>query len=794
MAAVAAGKYDEGIDELKAAYAIKPHPAVLYNIAKALQDAGRVQEALDYYKQYLALEPPDAETVGAVAAKLRESVAKPEPEPNKPEPNKPEPVKAGMDEATARRMEELLSRLDAAVARAESLPRTGPAEPRSSAPGPAGAGTGASAEDLGQAKDEAYEEVVVTASRFAQNALTAPASVSVITAEEIQLSGATTLVEVLRRVPGIDVMRLGVSSSDVSIRGFNQRVSNKLLVLVDGRSVYEDFLGLTFFEEVPIELEEIERVEIIRGPGSALYGANAFVGVINIITRRPGSGPSMQFRGGAGSGKSGDARFVATQRLGRFAYRASAGYSRSDKWSVDFAPDRSDYVSQWKDPHLAFQSARANGVVSVQLARGAEASAAAGVNQLYTEIYPLGLLRNYVLDGVHVYTQAQVNAGPVRIRTFWNHLEAEAGPQYFPVGERSLDSHLVSNVIDGDAQLDQAFQLGGEHHLNLGVGYRLKSTRWDYLADKPTESHFSAFVQEEYRPVKVVSVTASLRADRHPLLGFNVSPRGAVVVTPAEGQAIHAEVGTAFREPTLVESYTHILVPVPGQPSIYGITEGNRDLKPERVFHLEAGYRGEFSLVQLDAAAYRSQVSNLIVLSALSPLPAGQQRDPQGGYYAGRSQFENDLPVYTAYGAELGAKVTPVDQLQVRATVAVERIGADLGDRASCGSCNELPAVKLYAGVSYRTPFKLDLNVDASWVSATTWIEREPSAADPSQIAFVANPLAAYAVVNARAAYRFLDDHLEVGLVGSNLAGSHQEHPFGNSVETRVMGTLGGSL
>jgi outer membrane cobalamin receptor len=804
MGAVAAGRYDEGIAELLAAYRIRPHPAVLYNIGRAYQDAGDAPKAIEYLRQYLSYDPPDADAVRARVVALEASSRPAEPQPPvvtapavKPPAGRPGPV----DEDTQARISALLDRLDAAVARAESIGASAtPATAATPAATTPGVEQSEAREEVLQNRGDAYEEVVVTASRYAQNALQAPAATTTITADEIALSGATTLPELLRRVPGIDVMRLGVGSSDVSIRGFNQRVSNKLLVLVDGRSVYEDFLGLTLFDELPIALEEIARVEIIRGPGSALYGANAFVGVVNIITRHPGEGPAAYARVGGGSGKQGLGTFIASGRSGRLGYRLSGGYTQANKWSVDFAPDRSDYLSQVDDPNLALRTAKANGVLAVALAPGAELRLAGGVTKLYTEIYPLGLLRNDALDGVHLYAQSGLTAGPFQLRLFWNRLSASATPQYQAPGQRSLATTVITHILDAETQLAQGFRAAGEHRFTVGAGYRLKTGVWDYLGTSPVEHHFSAFAQEEYRPVPALAISGSLRVDRHPLLdagqpGFAISPRASAVWGFAEGQALHAAVGTAFREPTFVESYTHLLVPVPNQPSVAVLTLGNTGLKPERVFSAEVGYRVEFAAAQLDLTAYRNEVRDLIELSGLAPVSAGATYDDsRGAYVAGQSSFINDSPVYTALGGELGVKASPVDRLGLRGALAVEQITASGIDAARCGPCNEVPAVKVYGGASYRTAFKLDLNLDASYVTSTTWIERAPDPANPTQVAFSAFPLAAYAVVDARLGYRFLDDHLEAGVQGTNLAAAHQEHPFGNRVETRVLATLAGSL
>jgi len=143
-------------------------------------------------------------------------------------------------------------------------------------------------------------ETVITAGRTEQSIERAPATITVISSEEIRASGALTIPELLRFVPGIDVMTITASHSEANARGLNQLLSNKLLVLIDGRSVYFDFYGGVIWQGLPILLNQIDRIEIVRSPGSALYGANAFSGVINIITKTPRqlNGGHLQVHGG----------------------------------------------------------------------------------------------------------------------------------------------------------------------------------------------------------------------------------------------------------------------------------------------------------------------------------------------------------------------------------------------------------------------------------------------------------------------------------------------------------------
>ncbi|HKY09430.1 MAG TPA: TonB-dependent receptor plug domain-containing protein, partial [Candidatus Binatia bacterium] len=128
---------------------------------------------------------------------------------------------------------------------------------------------------------------VITPVRREQRLNQAPSTTTIITAEEICRSGVSNIPDLLRMVPGLDVFRTSASDVNITARGLNSRLAHRMQVYIDGRSVYEDFLNLVFWHELPISLQEIERIEIVKSPISALYGANAFSGVIHIITKSP---------------------------------------------------------------------------------------------------------------------------------------------------------------------------------------------------------------------------------------------------------------------------------------------------------------------------------------------------------------------------------------------------------------------------------------------------------------------------------------------------------------------------
>ncbi|MDP3505202.1 MAG: TonB-dependent receptor [Myxococcales bacterium] len=789
------GRYDEAISELLEAYSIKPHPNVLFNVARAHEAAGRGVEAVNFYRRYLDTNPPDADKVRETLNKLEPLLPKkvePVVEPVKVvEPkNDPKPkVSPAVDDATLAKMAALTERLEKAVAQAERRAEAdseGLQTPKEAAAAPA------PTDDFGVP----YEETVVAAARRSQSSLEAPNATTVITGDEIRASGLTSIPEILRRVPGAEVMAMGFSSSNLSIRGFNQRINNKVLVLVDGRPEYQDFLGVTLWPVLPVGIEEIERIEVIRGPAGALYGANAMLGVVNIITRAPGTGPRAEATGLFGNGNLAGGSFVASGGE-TLKYRASVGYLQADKFTRDYEEGRPDVESAVAEPNLALRSARANLTAFYAFNKTFSLAASGGVNRLFTEVYGIGLLRNFFLDGVGGYAKADFTGGPIKARFFWNHLNATAGPQYNVLGQRSLQTTLDSNVFDAEVLFQQGFDLAGRHQLAVGVSGRLKRLDWGYTSGLTEELHAAAFFQDEWRVIPSLTIVGSFRIDRHPLIdkgkpGVVPSPRLSLVFSPFEGHAFRGMVSSAFRQPTFLESYVNLPIPTPGVSGASVLTQGNRELKPESLLSFELGYRGEAARLGLswDFAGYINFVNNLMVLSAVAPLTADAAFDARSQtYLLGRSTFVNDPGNYRAIGGELGLTWNATRGLDLRASAAVQTIQS-VENAAVCGACTQAPALKLNGGVIYRSPVNLDVSADLSYVTSTVWVEREPSPSDPTQILNVRNALPGFAVVNARIAYRFLDDKVTFAVVGQQLAAAHQEHPFGNNINRRVFAQL----
>ena len=187
--------------------------------------------------------------------------------------------------------------------------------------------------DYGSLQQLFNEPVTTSATGSPQRTTEVPVAMDIITAEDIKRSGATNLATILSRVPGLDILQSGAYAADLGVRGYNAAYSPRLLVLINGRQVYLDHYGYTAWASLPVQLDEIRQIEVVKGPNSALFGFNAVSGVINIITYNPKYDDVNVVTAHAGTQSSGEGSLVSTFRIGKvFSARASLGAAQQDEW------------------------------------------------------------------------------------------------------------------------------------------------------------------------------------------------------------------------------------------------------------------------------------------------------------------------------------------------------------------------------------------------------------------------------------------------------------------------------
>jgi iron complex outermembrane receptor protein len=793
MRAITVGNYEEGIAELRSAYELIPHPNVLYNIARAYFESGDLEDAIVAYRQYLEAQPADKDEVAQILTVLETrlerqralaAAAQTAPSPDTSTPDKTKPG-AGATGPTS------------AVAAIGVSPVSAPAS------APIG---------IGQAKPEdVFEESVVTASKGAQSPLDAPNSTSIITEQDIRLSGIVKIPELLRRLAGVDIMETTGSQTEVSLRGFNQTASNKVIVLIDGRSTFIDLIGATFWQTLPIGVEDIERIEVVRGPGSALYGADAFNGVINIITKAPGQGKSG-FDLAYGDHDTAHASIYATGRQGAAAYRFSGGFDNVPRWGSEAASNRADVAFSprpYPDQRTSQRSVRLNADVTGDLGGGVKVGVGGGFVNAGYEIGPYSPLSDLVIAADAIDATAYVTSRHFELRAFYNSLRGTGQLDVENIGQSQFPSLFTTNVVDAEARFnDEERWRSLDNHLQVGLGYRYKDAVWGYIAPN-TENWESTYLHDELKIGPRFALVGDFRGDYAPYLAKLVpSPKGSVLFHPTDQSTIRAIFATAFRIPTFTEAYMNVPAQLPAAgASLWAISTdpsiGSTKLKAEQVVTEELGYLNQDSdYFTLDSAVFHNSVRDLIDLAPNRPITFGDLAtgNPATGFNTQTNTyplffngFENQCQTYDVYGAELGARAYPMEGLDLYANYTfmdvrtnTSRCGAE--QLAGYVPDSRTSAHKVNGGIQVRTKAGIDVAIDAHYVSSQDWALLVKNV-QAQKIQYQSFHLDPYTLLNARAGYRFAGNHAEVSAVAFNLLeASQREYPLGQVVGQRFMG------
>ncbi len=631
------------------------------------------------------------------------------------------------------------------------------------------------------------EETVSIASRYEQPISQAPSNVYVVTDEDIRQSGATDLPTVLRRIPGLEVMQMTGADFNVSARGDNQPFANKMLVMVDGRSIYLDVQGNVFWKSLPITLPEIKRIEVLKGPASAMYGFNAFDGVINIITKSPEEmkGTTLQF----GGGEQGTISSAAVQAgtVGKFGYRLSIGR---------------DQTQQWRDGDaLAFRSHKFNVQTDYALSSTSKLQLSGGVVESNRYDGQVGEVTSNSIRPSFSYANAVYEHGAFLIRAWWSgytdHATINPVPQLAGLLSVTDRNGVSTNPFSGNTynvDVQHALNLGTTNRLLYGANYRHNSLSSPAIDQFSRENRLGLFLQDEWRATAAITIVAGLRYDLHTQINGTWSPRLAILYQPVEGHTFHLSGSAAYRPPTLFESHQDQRVtttiptglPFPSSISSTVPVTGATGLAPEQTSSYEAGYQGWYwkHRLRIRADLFYNHISDLIGSRPLA---------------GGASAFVNDPGSADIYGGEAGIEFLASRWLSGFANYAYEEIGQSFSGTVRRGA----PRSKVSAGV--RTEWENGLSGEVSYyyVGAATY----PIAQSFSLLANIpttgvttpGDRVGSYNLLNLRAGYRFWQQKAAAGYmrdaevavsVFNALNDEHKEHPLGDLIGRRVMGWL----
>lgn len=824
-------QYQEGIILLRRAYEVRPHPSILFNIAKAYEALGDNENAISNYRRYLSSNPKNAAKVQNSINRLSTSqrVARTNhSNPRRRSRNREEELEFQTKSASSEPVfagdvtveiddDELAAITDVVMQRIEDSEILKPQSKEEAALAPfpvvdseeqasvpaEGANAASASElisgvtDLGEARgDEAYQSVVVTASRRAQSPLDAPNPVTIISEEDIRLSGVRFIPDLLRRIPGFDIMATSVTDYNVAVRGFNTRLARRVLVLVDNQSIYNDIVGATSWSVLPIELADIKRIEVVRGPGSAIFGANAFTGVINIITKNPydiKNRVNVDIGVGNRNVITGSAQIA--QRIGAFGYRISAGYQQSDKFEIDFDADQANISSTIADESLSQEMYRANGLLEYYTSTddAGRIYMGASIADASQEQFGSGAFRGTQHNGVDARIYGGLEAGLFTIRTFYSRIDRSITDQWFSVGTDAINSDAFGESFSVEPIFSPSFELLGRHNVVFGSEYRHKSVNWDLISERRIENHFAVYLQDEWKVASQLSLIYSGRLDLHPLVGPLGSPRVAAVFQPTERQAIRVSLGTAFRVPTMTESYLNFTPSLGGSPGAFVLIGGNEALEAEGIATLDLGYLLETDFGNFEAVVWGSRVTDLIVNGNISLVPLELSAEGDA-FQLGTTTFENSPDDFIGVGSELSTRLFFVDGLDIGLSYSFQYIfDEETGDQLAGA-----PVHKVSIWSQLRTRIGLDASLAMNVVSGYDFPEPALDPDNQSTFIDVLFPIEAHISMQARVGYRTFDERLEFAISGTNLLDfgddRHQEHPFTNALQARILGSITGRL
>ena len=469
--------------------------------------------------------------------------------------------------------------------------------------------------DLGETSLEALMNMEVTSASKKQEKLSqTAAAIYLITQEGIRRSGATSIPEVLRMVPGLDVAHIDANKWAISARGFNEQFADKMLVLIDGRRVYTPLFSGVYWDVQDSLLEDIDRIEVIRGPGATLWGANAVNGVINIITKQAKDTQGTLVTAGGGNqergfgavrygGKLGDRghyRFFA-KYFNRDAFDQSPGDDAVDGWNILREGFRTDWKVTDQDS-LSVQGDFYNGSAGVTVP-GVVSLSPPTTGSLDDRTHLVG---GNLLGRWH--------------RAFSDRSDTTLQMYYDRANRRDILLGEVRHTIDLD--FDHHLAVGNRHDILWGIGYRFTADRttgsltFSFNPSSRGDNLYSAFVQDEINLVPArLRLTLGTKLEHNNYSGLEIQPNIRLLWTPHPHHAVWAAVSRAIETPSREEANARInkaaFVRADGTTRL--VSEfGNPRLPAEAVLANEFGYRAQLSRrLSLDLATFYNVYANL---------------------------------------------------------------------------------------------------------------------------------------------------------------------------------------
>lgn len=584
-----------------------------------------------------------------------------------------------------------------------------------------------------------------------------PAAISVLTSDQIHQSGFRTIPDLLRLIPGVNVSQIDSSQWAIGIRGFQGKLSKSVLVLIDGRSVYTPLFAGVYWDMQDVMIEDIDRIEVIRGPGGTIWGSNAVDGVINIITKNARDTHGTLVTAGTGTMDQGELAWRYGGGDDKLSYRIyGKGFSRAPEQH----PDGRNF-DDWRRGQTGFRlDSKLSGTDQLTVSGdvyGGEAGQALQVSS-YTPPANPTIYANRTFNGQNVMAAWQrtlASGGDIQLRTYFDRTE-----------RHELNYHEIRNTFDVDFI----------HHLPLprndvtwGLGARISPSHFfqtvpsvDFTPHHQTYNIFSAFAQDEIalKPDRL-SFTIGSKFEHTTFSGFNAQPSARLAWTPTQRDTVWAAVTRAIRTASRIEDgFSYSFLAVPALP-LYLRLVGDGGFTQENMTGYEAGIRHSFTdHGSLDLSLFHDRYHDLLSVEAG---PVFVETSPTPAHLVLPILFRNGIAAMTTGGEVSGLwDLKPWWRVQASYALALVDARHEPGsiDASTVGQIEgDTPAHSIVARSTFQIPHNFDIGLTYRFMTAI-----------PDQ------KVVSYSTGDISAGWRPLNS-VEFRLVGSNLfSPAHPEY------------------
>jgi len=560
---------------------------------------------------------------------------------------------------------------------------------------------------------------VISASKEPVTVARTPAAIYVLTSEDIRRSGATSIPEALRLVPGVEVARIDSNKWSLGVRGFTGRLSRSVLVLIDGRSVYTPLFAGVYWEVQDTLLEDVDRIEVIRGPGGTIWGANAVNGVINIVTKNSKDTHGMLASAGGGNVDQGFVNFrlgsgnknknVNYRIYGKGFTRGSEFHSDSrdfDDWRIGQGGFRTDWNLHERDT-LTVQGDLYEGIAGQRVGITSYSPPSITNVEQTAKLAGGNLLGRWRRD--------LATGSDIQMQAYYDRTNRE-------------DVSLAEARNTFDVDLLHHFALPRGQDFIWGLGARLSVGDATQVVptvvvtpNQFTDKLYSAFIQDEIPIVQNrLSLMIGSKFLHNNYSGFDVQPSARLLWTPRQQHSLWAAITRAVRTPSRVEEDLQLTGLFTSSPPVFFRLATNRDFSSERLVSYETGYRGLVKpYLYLDVAAFYNHYDRLLSIEPGTPF---SETAPSPAHLVIPFLLRNGLLGATS-GVEIASDWTPIRSWRLKGSYSylnldLKRSAGSLDPSTVSSTENSSPRHQVVIQSFLQLPKNLDMDLTYRYVSA----------------------------------------------------------------------------